>query len=116
MCMTCRSRNVKFVKETAPCPLGFVSVLRLEDLCGLRGHCLTCKSLPQRSLLHPLPMEKVREDPLCCVQENTVGTHKHRHPLFSFSLPSHAQTCNVFAVKSLVHKVLGGGGAYAYIR
>jgi hypothetical protein len=26
----------------------------------------------------------------------TVGTHKHRHPLFSFSLPSHAQTCNVF--------------------
>jgi hypothetical protein len=26
----------------------------------------------------------------------TVGTHKHRHPLFSFPLPSHAQTCNVF--------------------
>jgi hypothetical protein len=30
------------------------------------------------------------------VPSGTVGTHKHHHPLFSFSLPSHAQTCNVF--------------------
>ena len=47
--------------------------------------------------------------------QSTVGTHKHRHPLFSFFAPTRSNMQR-FPVKSLVHKVLGGGGVYAYIR